>query len=128
MTGSNISTGVHQDTSLRPESPDDQPSITVKISFPDLIFEVVIQLGENGVEVGNSGFHFTYMKFIVSKRLIGLELKCKIEMDSQKADKQLSTFTGEVAVSFVLFLYNGKPFNKFCKQVTKLFILRIKIV
>ena len=99
---------MHQDNSLRPENEDDQPSITVKISFPDFIFEVVIQLGEDGVEVGSSGFHFTYMKLIVSKRLIGLELKCKIEMDSKKPDKQLSTFTGEVSVSFVLFLYHGE--------------------
>ena len=61
-----------------------------------------------GVEVGTSGFYFTYMKFIVSKRLIGLELKCKIEMDSKKPDKQMSTFTGNVAVS-LFFTMEIKP-------------------
>ena len=100
ITSSNISTGVDQDTKLRPKKPEDQLSITVKISFPELIFEVELRLGAKGVQIGTSGFYFTYMKLIVSKRLIGLELKCKIEMDSKKADKQISTFTGEVAVRF----------------------------
>ena len=99
---------MEQDSSLRPKNPDDQLSITVKISFPDLIFEVEIKLGAKGVQVGTSGFYFNYMKLIVSKRLIGLELKCKIEMDSKKPDKQMSTFTGNVAVSFVLFLYSAR--------------------
>ena len=59
-----------------------------------------LKLGPKGVEVGRSGFYFTYMKLIVSKSLIGLELNCKIAMDSKKRDKQLSTFTGNVAVRF----------------------------
>ena len=64
-------------------------------------------MGAKGVQVGTSGFYFTYMKLIVSKRLIGLELKCKIEMDSKKPDKQLSTFTGNVAVSFVFLQWKA---------------------
>lgn len=106
---------MHQDTKLAPKTQADEPSITVKISFPELIFELDIKLAGNGVEVGSSGFYFSEMKLIVSTRLIGLELKCKIEMDSKKADKQLSTFTGEVAVSFVEF-YIITSRNRFGKH------------
>lgn len=89
-----------QDEELRPE-PNKEPEITVKISFPALIFELEVNLGSEGLQIGGiEGFRFTYMKLIISKRLIGLSLQCTLKMDSTKED--LSTFLGEVSVSLCL--------------------------
>ncbi len=85
-----------KDDQLKPAA-GSEPQITVKISFPALIFELEVNLGSEGLQIGSiSGWRFTKMKLIISKRLIGLSLECKINLDSTKP---ASTFTGEVSVS-----------------------------
>ena len=78
------------------------------------LFELEIDLGSGGLTLGdNTGWKFTYMKLMINKQLIGLELSCEMEMDSTKDDKQVSTFTGEVVVR----LYTFKDWtltNKIC--------------
>ena len=106
-------TGMNQDGELKPHE-GSEPAIIVKISVPDFAFELEIDLGSGGLTLGdNTGWKFTYMKLMINKRLIGLELSCEMEMDSTKDDKQVSTFTGEVAVR----LYTFKDWtltNKIC--------------
>ena len=98
-----ISAGVEKDGSLKPKG-DKEPEITVKISFPALVFELELKLGSEGLQIGSvSGWRFTYMKLIISKRLIGLSLKCKINLDSKNPISLDSTFTGEVSVSLYTF-------------------------
>jgi hypothetical protein len=81
-----------------------EPEITVKISFPALVFELEINLGSDGLQIGDvSGWRLTYMKLIISKRLIGLSLQCKVNMDNKNPDSIDSTFTGEVTVSLYTF-------------------------
>ncbi len=94
----NINKGMKKDEKLKPAE-DSEPQIIVKISFPALIFELVVDLGSDGLQIGNiSGWRLTKMKLIISKRLIGLSLECKIDLDSEKPNSLASTFTGEVSV------------------------------
>jgi hypothetical protein len=92
-----VFTGVNKDGSLKPDA-GKEPEIIVKISFPALVFELEVNLGSEGLQIGSiSGWRFTYMKLIISKRLIGLSLQCKVIMDSKNPDA-VDTFTGEVTV------------------------------
>ena len=69
-------------------------AIIVKISFPQIIFELEVNLG-TGLEIGAiKGWKFTKMKLIISKALIGLSLSCSINLDGGEP----SIFTGEVSV------------------------------
>ena len=93
-----------KDDNLKPKDPKDAPSIIVKISFPALVFELDVNLGSDGLQVGSiSGWRFTKMKLIISKQLIGLSLECKVQLDK---DEDPSTFTGSVSVS-VYSLYES---------------------
>ncbi len=87
-----------KDDKLKPTG-DKQPQIIVKISFPALVFELEVDLGSDGLQIGSiSGWRFTKMKLIISKRLIGLSLECKVNLDSDKPDSFESKFIGEVSV------------------------------
>ena len=78
------------------------PEIIVEISFPELYFALVVDLGEEGLQIGDiKGWSFTYMKLVISKRLIGLELKCKISL----GDSSPSIFTGGVSVRMTVCGY-----------------------
>ena len=89
---------MNKDDALKPTG-DTEPEIIVKISFPELLFELEVNLG-SGLQIGSiSGWRFTKMKLIISKRLIGLSLECKGIIDSKKTPPLESTFTGEVSVS-----------------------------
>ena len=90
---------MNKDDALKPTG-DTEPEIIVKISFPQLLFQLEVNLGSDGLQIGSiSGWRFTKMKLIISKRLIGLSLQCKVIMDSKKTPPVESTFTGEVSVS-----------------------------
>ncbi len=90
---------MNKDDALKPTG-DTEPEIIVKISFPELLFELEVNLGSEGLQIGSiSGWRFTKMRLIISKRLIGLSLQCKVIMDSKKDPPLVSTFTGEVSVS-----------------------------
>jgi hypothetical protein len=90
------STGVKKDGDLRPRG-DDPPTILVEISFPALVFELTVKLGEEGLQLGETpGFRFTEMRLIISKQLIGLSLECVVQLER---DGEPSRFTGSVSVS-----------------------------
>ena len=100
-----------KDDKLKPQDPAKSPSIIVKISFPALVFELEVNLGSDGLQVGSiSGWKFTYMKLIISKQLIGLSLQCKVQLDK---DGDPSTFTGSVSVSLYTLL------NLFCSEANE---------
>ncbi|CAB3996010.1 Hypothetical predicted protein [Paramuricea clavata] len=118
MLGHMLRKGVEQDSELKSEE-GKEPEIIVKISFPALIFELEVKLGSEGLQIGSiSGWRFTYMKLIISKQLIGLSLKCKINLDSKNPDSIDSTFTGQVSFTFtgtitISLLWEGEWNNPF---------------
>jgi hypothetical protein len=96
-----------KDDKLKPTKANEAPSIIVKISFPALVFELEVDLGKDGLQVGAiTGWRFTYMKLIISKRLIGLSLQCKVQLDK---NKEPDTFTGEVSVGLYTLLHLIRP-------------------
>ncbi|CAB4004337.1 Hypothetical predicted protein [Paramuricea clavata] len=118
MLGHMLRKGMEKDGNLEAGG-DNEPEIIVKISFPALVFELEINLGSDGLQIGDvSGWRLTYMKLIISKRLIGLSLQCKVNMDNKNADSIDSTFTGEVTFTFtgtitIFLLWEGEWNNPF---------------
>ncbi|XP_028405118.1 uncharacterized protein LOC114527617 [Dendronephthya gigantea] len=90
-------------------------AIIVKISFPQIIFELEINLG-TGLQIGAiKGWKFTKMKLIISKALIGLSLSCSIDLGN---GGQPSVFTGQVQFTFtgtvtISLLWEGSWKNPF---------------